>query len=263
MVASGGTDRVVNLWDVETSQKIIDLNDHIGNINAVRFLPESNCILILTEGLASCSDDKTIKVYDLRSNQLLQHYNAHKGRVNEISFHPTGLYMASCSDDSKVKIWDLRKGKALYSLYSHTGSVEAVDFSFAGDYFATGGDDKNLLLWKSNFYDSKTRENNSIPPKTKVVNEKVVKFSSKVEHASVLESPVEEGADGNLPSQVLTMYDTRISGVEDTNNLNVIEVGADEKINSNLDKIMSQMDKLFIMLKVKTIHSRTWRLELQ
>jgi WD40 repeat protein len=49
MVASGGTDRVVNLWDVETSQKIIDLNDHIGNINAVRFLPESNCTLILTK----------------------------------------------------------------------------------------------------------------------------------------------------------------------------------------------------------------------
>lgn len=45
MVASGGTDRVVNLWDVETSQRIIDLTDHVGNINAVRFLPESNCKL--------------------------------------------------------------------------------------------------------------------------------------------------------------------------------------------------------------------------
>jgi WD40 repeat protein len=222
---------------------------------------KATVVPILITGLASCSDDKTIKVYDLRSNQLLQHYNAHKGRVNDISFHPTGLYMASCSDDSKVKIWDLRKGKALYSLFSHTGSVEAVDFSFAGDYFATGGDDKNLLLWKSNFYDSKTTENNSIPPKTKVVNEKVVKFTSKVEPASELESPIQEGGDGNLPSQVLTMYDTRMSGAEESSNLNVIEVGADEKINSNLDKIMNQMDKLFIMLKVISYDHRTWRPE--
>lgn len=201
-------------------------------------------------------------MYDLRSNQLLQHYNAHKGRVNEISFHPTGLYMASCSDDSKVKIWDLRKGKAMFSLYSHTGSVEAVDFSFAGDYFATGGDDKNLLLWKSNFYDSKTKESSLIPPKTKVVNEKIVKFSSKVEAASEIEFPVQEGGDGNLPSQVLTMYDTRLSAGEDTSNLNVVEVGADEKINSNLDKIMNQMDKLFVMLKVVPVDPRTWRPEL-
>lgn len=213
------------------------------------------------QGLASCSDDKTIKIYDLRSNQLLQHYNAHKGRVNEISFHPTGLYMASCSDDSKVKIWDLRKGKALFSLYSHTESVEAVDFSFAGDYFATGGDDKNLLVWKSNFYDSKTQERTAIAPKTKVVNEKIVKFAGKVVTSPEIEPPIEHGADGNFGSQVLTMFDTRITGQEDPSNLNVVEVGADEKINSNLDRIMSQMDKLFLMLKVDIDHSRTWRRE--
>lgn len=212
-------------------------------------------------GLASCSDDKTIKIYDLRSNQLLQHYNAHKGRVNEISFHPTGLYMASCSDDSKVKIWDMRKGKALFSLYSHTESVEAVDFSFAGDYFATGGDDKNLLLWKTNFYDSKTQEREAIQPKVKVVNDKVIKFASKVETAPEIAPPIEHGADGNFGSQVLTMFDTRITGHEDTSNLNVVEVGADEKINSNLDRIMSQMDKLFLMLKVGIASCRTWRPE--
>lgn len=158
--------------------------------------------------------------------------------------------MASCSDDSKVKIWDLRKGKALFSLYSHTESVEAVDFSFAGDYFATGGDDRNLLVWKSNFYDSKTQERTAIDQKVKIVNEKVVKLASKVETAPETEPPIEHGADGNFGSQVLTMFDTRITGQEDTSNLNVVEVEADAKINSNLDRIMNQMDKLFLMLKV-------------
>ena len=85
--------------------------------------------------------------------------------------------MASCSGDSKVKIWDLRKGKAMFSLYSHTGAVNSVDFSFAGDYFATGGDDKNLQLWKTNVYESQTREADLIQPKTKIVNDKVVKFA--------------------------------------------------------------------------------------
>lgn len=43
MIASGGTDRTVNLWDLETGERIVEYRDHAGNINAVRFLPESNC----------------------------------------------------------------------------------------------------------------------------------------------------------------------------------------------------------------------------
>jgi WD40 repeat protein len=207
-------------------------------------VPESNC-------LASCSDDRTIRVYDLRSNQLLQHYNAHKGAVNEITFHPTGLYMASCSDDSKVKIWDLRKGKALFSLLSHSGAVNSVDFSFAGDYFCTGGDDKNLLLWRSNFYDSKTREPEIIKPKTKVVNDRVVKFTGKVEVADEPVggvSPAARTSGVNSPGVDVGMSDPNASSRFDPAQ-QIVEVQADAKINQNLDKIMNQMEKLAIMLK--------------
>lgn len=46
VIASGGTDRLVNLWDFETGEKIVDFRDHSGNVNAVRFLPVSNCRLV-------------------------------------------------------------------------------------------------------------------------------------------------------------------------------------------------------------------------
>lgn len=205
--------------------------------------------------MASCSDDKTIKIYDLRSNQLLQHYNAHKGSVNEVSFHPTGLYMASCSDDSKIKIWDLRKGKALFTLYSHTGAVNSVDFSFAGDYFATGGDDRNLLVWKSNFYDSKTRETDFIEQKISTA-----KSVGKVQVAQPQPHSLPESGvvKERLGENILTLHDSpniSTSMREETSNLKVVEVEADKKINSNLDRIMNQMDKLFIMLKVNGIDS--------
>lgn len=47
LIATGGTDRMVNLWDVESSQRIYNFQDHEGNINAVRFLPESHCTINL------------------------------------------------------------------------------------------------------------------------------------------------------------------------------------------------------------------------
>lgn len=194
---------------------------------------------------------------------MLQHYNAHKGSVNEINFHPSGLYMASCSDDSKVKIWDLRKGKALYSLYSHTGAVNTVDFSFAGDYFATGGVDKNLLFWKSNFYHSNTREEDLVAPKVKVVNEKVVKFPSKVEvgddqsmQGSMLRQSMVRDKLGNevllldgAPQADVTLGQSGFD-LPTSQRQNVVEVDADDKINNNLDRIMGQVDKILIMLKV-------------
>lgn len=195
---------------------------------------------------------------------MLQHYNAHKGSVNEINFHPSGLYMASGSDDSKVKIWDLRKGKALYSLYSHTGAVNAVDFSFAGDYFATGGVDKNLLFWKSNFYHSNTREEDLVAPKVKVVNEKVVKFPSKVEVAedqsiqgSMMRNSMVREKLGNevllldaAPQGDVTLGQSGFD-LPTSQRQNVVEVNADDKINNNLDRIMGQVDKILIMLKVE------------
>ena len=47
ILASGGTDRTVNLWDIESGSKIFDFRDHAGNINAVRFVPESSCKLFM------------------------------------------------------------------------------------------------------------------------------------------------------------------------------------------------------------------------
>lgn len=170
--------------------------------------------------------------------------------------------MASCSDDSKIKIWDLRKGKALFTMYSHTGAVNSVDFSFAGDYFATGGDDRNLLVWKSNFYDSKTRETDFIEQKVSTAKSLAkVQVSDPVPHSLPESGVVRE----RLGEHVLTMHDTpNISTSmmrEETSNLKVVEVEADAKINSNLDKIMNQMDKLFVMLKVKFCNPRTWKPE--
>jgi WD40 repeat protein len=43
VIASGGSDRLVNLWDFETGQNTVEIREHVGRVNAVRFLPESNC----------------------------------------------------------------------------------------------------------------------------------------------------------------------------------------------------------------------------
>ena len=148
----------------------------------------------------------------------------------------------------------------MFSLYSHTGAVNSVDFSFAGDYFATGGDDKNLQLWKTNVYESQTREADLIQPKTKVVNDKIVKFAQKVEAVEEVNIPTADLQSSKKPNQhysgginseqMQSMTDSQVNNRPIKSDEQIIEVKADEKISANLDRIMNQMDKLYVMLKV-------------
>ena len=148
MVASGGDDRTVRIWDVARGCQIHQFNDHTGMVNRVQFHPDSTCI-------ASCSNDRKIKIFDCRSHRLLQHYDAHDGAVNSVAFNQSGSHLISTGGDGVVKVWDLRRGCILYTLFGHEamGSGTAVtttaNFSPYSDYFVSGGTDSVVLCWSS------------------------------------------------------------------------------------------------------------------
>ena len=58
------------------------------------------------------------------------------------------------------------------------------------------------------------------------------------------------------------MTDSQVNNRPIKSDEQIIEVKADEKISANLDRIMNQMDKLYVMLKVSlSMMIRIWRLE--
>ena len=143
-IATGGYDKSLKIWDLETGKMKQEFMDHKGVVNAVRYLPDNNC-------LASCSEDKTIRIYDLRISTLLQFYTGHYGAVNDISFHNSGHYMVSVSKDSYAKLWDLRNGRPMYKIEAHQDSVNCCQFAYRGDTFLTGGSDKGIIGWDYDF----------------------------------------------------------------------------------------------------------------
>lgn len=176
--------------------------------------------------------------------------------MNQISFHPSGFYLGSVSNDSKVKLWDLRKGEALYSLYGHSGAVKAISFSQAGDYFTTGGDDKMLLVWKTNFFNSNSKESKKIKKKKRFTRKgKTITFPKKAE----------------LETQSFSKNIPKSSHIEQENHLNnnvtdempdknlsqekkkFVELEIDNRINSTLDVILGQLDKIRVNMQVKNI----------
>ena len=58
LLASGGGDKTVRLWDPATGEHRRTLTGHTGSVRGVAFSPDGRL-------LASCGDDKTVRLWDL------------------------------------------------------------------------------------------------------------------------------------------------------------------------------------------------------
>ena len=143
LIASGGDDKCVKLWDINRQTQIKKFCEHLKSINCIRWSPDGIIF-------SSSSNDHNIKLYDIRCNKSIKNINAHSNAVTSISFHPSKQYIISCSLDSTIKIWDLINNSLLYSLYGHEGPIYSISFNKTGEFICSGGTDADLLLWRNN-----------------------------------------------------------------------------------------------------------------
>ncbi|KAG8345379.1 WD domain [Trypanosoma vivax] len=142
LVASGGDDRIVQVWDTRTRRPTHTFYEHMDSVRSVDFHPDGLSI-------ATGSADHTVNVFDLRRNMLLQHYDAHNGVVNEVRFSPSGSWLLSASSDGTAKLWDLKEGYLYCTLNAHEGAVHSARFTNDGRYFTTTGQDGLVMVWQS------------------------------------------------------------------------------------------------------------------
>lgn len=143
LLASGGRDNQIILWDTTTNQPIGNpLIGHTNRINSVAFSPHSTI-------LASASDDGTVRLWDTTNGQQLgEPFSQHAGSVWSVVFRPDGKQIASGSDEGTILIWDPNT-KDLMSEPSlgHEGLVYSLAYSQDGELLASGGEDNTVRLW--------------------------------------------------------------------------------------------------------------------
>jgi WD40 repeat protein len=100
LMASGGADLVVCLWDPSNPKPLYKLHGHGGFITGLAFTPDGR-------RLASCGTDGWIKIWDTRTGSELLTLTGHVGQVSTIAFSQDGL-LASCGHDGVVRLWDGR-----------------------------------------------------------------------------------------------------------------------------------------------------------
>ena len=143
VVASGGQDGAVILWDVGREYALGEtLTGHIDSVRGVAFSPDG-------QTLASASTDLTIRLWDIRTRQSLgPPLEGQAGFVNDVAFSPDGQLLASAHTDQTVILWDVVTGQRLEPLLTVPQEpVIGVAFSPDGQLLAVGREDNHLILW--------------------------------------------------------------------------------------------------------------------
>lgn len=144
-IASGGADRQVKLWSIETGALVRTYRRQNDFITAIDFSGDGRL-------MASGSLDGNIRIWSTASTRLVATLQGHTGRVNGVAFAPASETLASVGEDGSMRLWDARRGRPLRTFPGGSGATEAnaglksVAFSANGRRVASGGDVPDIKI---------------------------------------------------------------------------------------------------------------------
>lgn len=131
-IASGGHDRVVDVWDATSGAISYIYRGHAAGVTSIAWSPDGRQI-------ASASLDKTIQVWDVASGQKVSSYDGHAGMIYALAWSPDGKHIASCSGtDNTIQVWDARSGESVLTYRDHISWARAIAWSPDGMLIASG-----------------------------------------------------------------------------------------------------------------------------
>ncbi|HZZ70882.1 MAG TPA: serine/threonine-protein kinase [Pirellulales bacterium] len=141
MLATGGSDKVVQLWNAKTLTPKFSLDGHAGQVYALAFSPDGKF-------LASAGWDGTIRIWETAGGQLHKSWVGCEGDLWSVAYSPDGKRLATGGSDGIVKLWNSATGEPVAAYLGHKGAVHTVAFNRDGSHLASGGRDGNVRVWK-------------------------------------------------------------------------------------------------------------------
>jgi hypothetical protein len=149
LVAAGGVDGSVRLWDVDSRRRLASFRTaihqragHEALVTSLSFSPDGAF-------LASGHVDGNIHLWSLDTGQEVQVRVRHDASVGSVAFSPDGLTLASGGLDSNLKLWELgqlRQGEPQRRLIREPSGVTCVVYSRDGSLIISGHTNRILRV---------------------------------------------------------------------------------------------------------------------
>lgn len=168
-LASGGSDGIVRVWNLEHQACVFSLKETQGVVNVVEY----------HEGfLFASGDDGKVYSWELEKGRLSLVYNAHFSKVNGLVFHSDGKHFISSGRDKVLILWEIGNATSLRTVptYEAIESIVVLPEKFklpsfkpteGGFYVATGGENGLIKVWEISTSRVVFEQNNSLVSKAK------------------------------------------------------------------------------------------------
>ncbi len=121
LLASGGADKTVKLWNLDTLDRLRTYRGHRDFISALAFSPNGNM-------LASASSRRQHPgVVDVVEPLAAPSLWPPRPRQRSCLLAVRAQHIASGGADGQLRIWDLSRGRTLRTITGHTGAVNFRD----------------------------------------------------------------------------------------------------------------------------------------
>lgn len=139
LLATGGADGVIKVWDIRGGYISHTLRGHAGIISALHFFEAP---------MASTKGKPKQQMRGSKASNRDREATVMLGQDESGSNFDT-FYLASGSEDGKIRVWDLMKHKAIATLDSHVSVVRSISFSKERNALVSASRDKTAIIWDS------------------------------------------------------------------------------------------------------------------
>jgi WD40 repeat protein/serine/threonine protein kinase len=139
LLATGGRDKTVRLWDVATGRLLHTFAGHEGEVYAVAFSPDGR---ILASGSAA---DEVI-LWDVAMKKEIWRVSP-GGWVFSLAFSPDGKTLAAAGMHFPITLWNVAEAKVRQKSEGYRETVCSLTFTPDGKGLVSGSHDKTVKLW--------------------------------------------------------------------------------------------------------------------